>query len=355
MKKRILLITFVMIFALSGCDEIDPSGLIDMMTIQDTIGSDSQEESTSEENEPIVTPQPTPEVFESEIEKEAAEIIDDSIKIAIDAVLGNRRKSNPEIMKSTYFEPFQEDNRRLEHLNDKQKDLFWKLLRAGQNREDLLIKESEYGDNLLIDYLTISTDLERYDPFLECFYNVNILGKDFFVEYYDPHRDANFCVERDSEEWEQMVHDMDLLDAILSRVVKKMPEELSTYEKYYYLASVVSARVTYTLETRNKANAFGALVDGQALCEGYSEAFYLLCKKADLACYLQDGITPESGHAWNLIVLEGGTYHVDVTWSDGYEPGSWNWERYFAMTDEESINSGHELREGRPATGEAFY
>lgn len=352
MKKWKLIPVLAMIGLLTGCD-----GIIDLTGIMDPTPEVTKqiEEPSPEITQPTNAPTPTPEIFTSELEKEAAEIIDGSIEIAKTAVLKNRRESNPDIMKSSYYEPFQDDMHWVEKLNERQTELFWKLLEVGRNREDLVIKGSEYGWELIVDYLTIAKALERYDPFLDCCLYVDILTDDLIVRYYDPHKDGNFCVTRGSEEWEQMEHDMDLLAAVISRVIRKMPEDLSTYEKYYYLAAVVSARVEYSLETRNDANPFGALVDGKALCEGYSEAFFLLCKEANLACYLQSGMTGQEGHAWNLIALEGGTYNVDVTWCDGYEPGEWNWDRYFATTEDESIASGHELREGSPATGPAYY
>jgi len=299
--------------------------------------------------------EPTPEVFASETEREAAELIDAPIETAINSVLRNRRKESMEVMKSSYFEPFSEDETRYSDLNERRQKLFFQLLEAAQGFEDLEIKEEDYGTELVVDYLTISSPMEHYDPFVDCYLYPELVGNDLVVRYFDPHKDGNFCIERNSEEWEQMRRDIALLDAILARVVAKIPEDFSTYEKYYYLATVVSARVEYTLETRNRATAFGALVDGKALCEGYAKSFYLLCKRANLACYLQSGMTPSGGHAWNLIVLETGTYHVDITWSDKYETGSWEWERYFALTEEECQSSGHELRDGRPATGTSIY
>ncbi len=87
--------------------------------------------------------------------------------------------------------------------------------------------------------------------------------------------------------------------------------------------------------------AYGALVEetfgsgtrrGDVVCEGYADAFLLLCQRVGLECIYIVGegtnyvdaagdpyFTGESNHAWNAIKLDGGWYAVDVTWDDeGY-------------------------------------
>lgn len=80
--------------------------------------------------------------------------------------------------------------------------------------------------------------------------------------------------------------------------------------------------------------AYGALVElefgsdtgrGSVVCEGYSEAFQLLCQKVGLPCATVDGDggmsgeTLDNNHEWNIIQPydTGVWYAVDVTWDDG--------------------------------------
>ena len=62
------------------------------------------------------------------------------------------------------------------------------------------------------------------------------------------------------------------------------------------------------------ATAYGALVDGSAICQGYTEAYEYLLE--------QVGIKSERcssnllNHIWNILYIDGETYHVDVTWDD---------------------------------------
>lgn len=61
-------------------------------------------------------------------------------------------------------------------------------------------------------------------------------------------------------------------------------------------------------------SAYGVLADGIAVCQGYALAYKLLLNKVGIECYM---VTSDSmNHAWNLIVLNGEYYQVDVTWDD---------------------------------------
>ena len=72
-------------------------------------------------------------------------------------------------------------------------------------------------------------------------------------------------------------------------------------------------------------SAYGALVEGKAVCEGYARAFQYLLYQAGLQCLFVTGSSenpstgkPE-GHAWNLVKINSNWYHVDTTWNDQEE------------------------------------
>lgn len=65
---------------------------------------------------------------------------------------------------------------------------------------------------------------------------------------------------------------------------------------------------------KNSYSAYGVLAERVAVCQGYALAYKLLCNKVGIECYM---VTSDSmNHAWNLIVLDGEYYQVDVTWDD---------------------------------------
>ena len=66
----------------------------------------------------------------------------------------------------------------------------------------------------------------------------------------------------------------------------------------------------------NSFNAYGALIDGLAVCEGYAQVFKLLCNEAGITSILVTGHLDEIGHAWNRVMIDDKWYDVDVTNND---------------------------------------
>jgi len=67
----------------------------------------------------------------------------------------------------------------------------------------------------------------------------------------------------------------------------------------------------------NLFTAYGMLVEGKAVCDGYSAAFALLCHAAGIPCI--QVFSPEmnvEGHSWNAVLLDGQVLYVDTTFDD---------------------------------------
>ncbi len=152
---------------------------------------------------------------------------------------------------------------------------------------------------------------------------------------------------------EQQKTDIDLLreekvrfDMICERIVRRMPEELSTYDKYRYLATVISLSTDYDYDCVGgwqNGTAYGSIVGGYSICQGYSRGFMALCERADLWCACVEGVVDGVGHMWNKVKLDTGFYHVDVTWSDELGmPDSPEWLQYFMLTEDE-ISKDHNI------------
>ena len=76
--------------------------------------------------------------------------------------------------------------------------------------------------------------------------------------------------------------------------------------------------------------AVGALVYGQANCQGFSDAFYLLGELAGFQVRRQDGWDTGEPHRWNTIERNGQWYIVDVTYDAssgdaGNRPLNYQW------------------------------
>jgi hypothetical protein len=60
--------------------------------------------------------------------------------------------------------------------------------------------------------------------------------------------------------------------------------------------------------------AYGILVNGTGVCDGYAKAFKLLLNRVNINSIIV--ISDPMNHAWNLVELDGSWYHTDVTWDD---------------------------------------
>ena len=95
---------------------------------------------------------------------------------------------------------------------------------------------------------------------------------------------------------------------------------MSDVEKERYVHDWLAEHVVYDLDVSDDQNAYSAIVDGRAVCAGYTRAFQYLMQKLDVPCWFCEGqaFDAEAGqesHSWNIVVLDGEPYNVDVTWA----------------------------------------
>ena len=127
--------------------------------------------------------------------------------------------------------------------------------------------------------------------------------------------------------------------------------------KLYYNDDAASSSASSAPEYINAHNAFGALIGlgfrdnklfgrGNVVCQGYADAFLLLCQQVNLPCAVVigagSGSSTESDHMWNAVQLDGNWYCLDVTWDDIDETSTTSnstvdystmWYQYFLNND----------------------
>lgn len=81
--------------------------------------------------------------------------------------------------------------------------------------------------------------------------------------------------------------------------------------------------------------AYGVLVNGKAVCEGYANAMYKLLKAAGIENRVVTGYAGGEGHAWNIVKVGGAYYHLDSTWDDPVTSSGANVlsHKYFNLID----------------------
>lgn len=126
------------------------------------------------------------------------------------------------------------------------------------------------------------------------------------------------------------------------KILKKIDAEASDYKKEKKIHDYLVRNVAYGYpEGREQKDstgylAYGALVEGKAVCNGYAQAMKLLCDLTGVECQMIAGQADGENHAWNLVRLGEKWYHADVTWDDP-EPDEKDrmLYSYFNLHDEE--------------------
>lgn len=90
--------------------------------------------------------------------------------------------------------------------------------------------------------------------------------------------------------------------------------------------------------TYKSHTAYGALIEGYATCNGYSDAMTIFLDKLNVINYK----ISNDEHIWNLVYLDGKWYHLDLTWDDPISDENINRDTYFLITtdDLEKLNDG---------------
>lgn len=129
------------------------------------------------------------------------------------------------------------------------------------------------------------------------------------------------------------------LDEVVNSVTAATKNLSSQFEAELYIHDFICNNTAYNINGKYIYSAYGALVDKNAVCEGYSKAFALLCSKAGINSFLVRGVSKEQNHMWNTVNIDNAWYNIDVTWDDQNINGNPTYS-YFNLTDAE-LNIDH--------------
>ena len=93
-------------------------------------------------------------------------------------------------------------------------------------------------------------------------------------------------------------------------------------------------------------NAYGALINGKAVCDGVVAAFSLIAHKMDIESTMVAGsakfcTADFSRHAWNLIRVDNKCYHIDATWDINKKGNTGDYSYDYFCVDDDLISSDH--------------
>ena len=128
-------------------------------------------------------------------------------------------------------------------------------------------------------------------------------------------------------------------------ISERITQDMTDYEKELMIHDYIVDNCAYDEEeigvfqshAENSVDPYGALVEGKAICSGYTTTFQMFMDMLGIECrsvYAKS--SRDVDHAWNMVKLGGNWYHVDVTWDDptpdqGKRPIR---HKYFNVTDD---------------------
>lgn len=167
--------------------------------------------------------------------------------------------------------------------------------------------------------------------------------------------DSNYSVEVDANGYvsavlinyvrteEEIAERRDEIQRRIEQICAEVTPAWSDFQKYKLIHDTVVRECEYSEDGEDCYSPYGCLVDGNAVCEGYSKAVMMLCDYAGIKCLpvVGEGFNEDGSfqaHLWNMIMLDGTWYNADVTWDDPVLDSADNYLRYdyFTLTDEET-------------------
>lgn len=141
-------------------------------------------------------------------------------------------------------------------------------------------------------------------------------------------------------------------EARVQEILACLDENMTDLEKITFLHDFIVRECDYDYDDYLKNSipedsytAYGVLVNGVAVCQGYAETLLDLATRLGIPCVVVS--SNAMSHAWNMVQLDGNWYHIDATWDDptweGYDQCKAGYVRhdYFLLSDDEMLAMEH--------------
>ncbi len=186
------------------------------------------------------------------------------------------------------------------------------------------------GQQLLGEYYQSAIEAFMYDNPRVFYINVNKMylniestkyaKKTTYNVYISNGNEANYYADVFSSK-EQINSCEKQIQKIKNQVFSSMPSDV--YKKIKYIHNYLVDNLSYdsSVSKQNIYNIYGALVNNECVCEGYSKAFKYLLDEAGIQNVIVIGKGTNSegkseNHSWNYVLVNNNWYAIDVTWDD---------------------------------------
>ena len=145
--------------------------------------------------------------------------------------------------------------------------------------------------------------------------------------YINSGEEANYLINEFSSK-EQIDKAMNQIEQIRNQILQNRSEDTYANIKMVHDYLVENIEYDTTISKDNIYNIYGAMVNHEAVCEGYARSFKYLMDAFGIPCTLVIGKGTNTegkteNHAWNYVQIDNKWYAVDSTWDDPVSSIGW--------------------------------
>ncbi|MCT4585535.1 MAG: hypothetical protein N4A54_11470 [Peptostreptococcaceae bacterium] len=208
-----------------------------------------------------------------------------------------------------------------------------KIKNAVLNHEDK-VDLSEY-QNLNYEKGTGSLyELMRYEPLLQLYLSCNA-GAFYNEVDINNNRQVIFNYYNSEEETTEIVNAVNKkIDEIIENIIT---DDMSDIDIVYAIRDYMVENVKYDPQFAIDGapglshSAYNVLIKNIGVCDGFSGAMKMILDRLGIESQIIYGHSPVSAHAWNLITIDGITYHMDMNLEINYPQEPY---RYMFVSDQ---------------------
>ncbi len=230
-----------------------------------------------------------------------------------------------------------------------------------QLEEELMLAFSSRQDRIDVSQYQLSSD-----DFATLYWRVlNNHAELFYVSsrfsYYSSNGIVTAIRPRYQMEEAEAARILEKMEAAAREAVSAVDDSMEDYEKALVVHDWLAVNCEYDYQNYldktipdKSHEAYGALADGTAVCDGYAKAYGYIMDKLGFTSYVVS--SSAINHAWNLLEIGENYYHVDVTWDDPVWDciGRAN-HRNFLLSDTGITETGHRGWEEIQQAADASY
>lgn len=207
----------------------------------------------------------------------------------------------------------------VEQLKNKEKNVFCKI--------NSTVFSDQFIEDAMFIYISGNYVIESmfYNQYMSYYRNAGeYIEFNIEIGYQFPDDELTRMRAATDKKADEIVKQLELNDAGMSDY-----EKVKAVNDYLCSTTVYSEGESPYLPIQH--TAYGALINGDCVCEGYSKAANLIFSKCGIESYYVLGsVKTRYDHCWNIVKIDDRFYQLDITWNDA--DGCPN--QYFLVTDD---------------------